>query len=167
MCVRETSLAGPTPPADPTPARTSALEILVRVERGAFASILLEHHEARLGDRRDAALLHQLVLGVLRRRSVLDHVIDRVSRRGTASIDLPVRVLLRLGVFGLLYLDRVPDFATVNSAVDLAKAVGHGRAAGFVNGVLRSVARRREELLPPVPGVGDLAGLALFHSHPR
>ncbi|MDX1388768.1 MAG: MFS transporter, partial [Acidobacteriota bacterium] len=70
------------------PARERAFEILLRVETDdAFASRLLDHHERALPDARESALLHEIVLGVLRFRRVLDHVVARVSSRPPAEID--------------------------------------------------------------------------------
>lgn len=152
---------------DPGAAREAAFIILDRIERsGAWASALLQQAEPRLADARDAALLHEIVLGVLRRRSALDHAVARVSHRESERIDAAVRTALRIGVYGLMFLDRVPDFAAVDSAVTLARRhAGPGRG-GFVNGVLRAVARQGRALLPAPPRKGSIEGLALYHSHP-
>lgn len=148
--------------------RLEAFDILRRVESArAFAGILLEEREGRFPDPRDGALLHELVLGVLRRRAALDHALSQVSSRPLVEIDLEVLIALRLGAYALLYLDRVPDFAAVTTSVDLVRAAGRKAAAGFANGVLRQVARRGAALLPPAPGAGDAAALALHASHPE
>lgn len=81
-------------------------------------------------------------------------------------MDLAVRTVLRIGVYELLVLDRIPDFAAVASAVDLIKHRGGRGQAAFVNAVLRRVARNGRALLPPAPAAGDIPGLALHHSHP-
>jgi 16S rRNA (cytosine967-C5)-methyltransferase len=81
-------------------------------------------------------------------------------------MDPEVRVAARIGAYGLLFLDRVPDFAAVNSAVELIRSAGKRPAVGFVNAILRAVARKGEELLPARPAEGEAAALALFHSHP-
>ena len=148
-------------------ARPLALEILLRVEQsGAFASILLDRYESRLTDPREKALLHELVLGVLRRRAALDHAIASAASRPLASMDPDLRAALRIGAYGLLFLDRVPHFAAVDSGVELVKGRGHPQRAGFVNGVLRSIARSGRRSLPPPPRRGDVAALALSQSHP-
>jgi 16S rRNA (cytosine967-C5)-methyltransferase len=157
----DTAAAGLSP-------RAVAIEILLRVEQaGAYASVLLDHREPRFGDGRDAALLHELVLGVLRRRATLDAVVAACASRPPERMDPAVRAALRLGAYELLYLDRVPAFASVNNAVELTKRAGRRAAAGFVNGILRAVASRGRELLPDPPQRGDLPGLALFHSQPE
>ncbi len=150
------------------PARERAFEILLRVETDdAFASRLLDHHESALEDARESALLHEIVLGVLRFRRVLDHALAQVSNRPPAEIDPDVRVALWIGAYALLYLDRVPDFAAVHSAVELVKARGLRSATGFVNGVLRALSRSGASVLPARPERGDIAGLSTYHSHPE
>ena len=100
------------PRTEPGGPREEAYRILLRVETaGAFAGILLERAVPAVRDPRDAALLHELVMGVLRNRALLDHAAGRVSRRPFESIDPELRVALRIGVYSLLFLDRVPGYA--------------------------------------------------------
>jgi 16S rRNA (cytosine967-C5)-methyltransferase len=152
--------------ADRPDARTEALRILRRVEEGgAYASVLLEAApEPR--EPRDRGLLQELVLGVLRRRTILDHVLGQAASRPTEAMDPPVRSVLRIGAYSLLFLERIPDFAAVDASVELARKTRLRSSLGFINGVLRQVARRRHELLPPPPTRGDVEGLALWASHP-
>ncbi len=141
--------------------------MLLRVERsGAYASILLERLETGLEDRRERSLLHHTVLGVLRLRRQLDHALARVSDRPLERMQIEVRTALRIGAHALLFLDRVPDFAAVNACVALVAGSSAGKARGFVNAVLRSLARQGRRLLPPEPRPGDTVALALAHSHP-
>ena len=152
----------------PPTAREAAFEVLLRVElSGAYASVLLDAWESRLEDPRDGALLHETVLGVLRRQSLLDHLVAGVSSRASEKLDPEVRIALRVGAYGLFFLDRVPGFAAVDTAVDLVKSGPRHGAAGFVNGVLRALGRGGPELLPPTPEGDDVASLALYHAHPE
>ena len=147
--------------------RREAFAILRRVEEaGAYASALLEARAGSLADPRDVALLTEIVLGVLRRRAVVDHALASVSSRPMEAIDPPVRTALRIGAYSLLLLDRIPEFAAVDTAVELVRGAGLRAAAGFVNGVLRQIARDGKALLPEPPAEGDVPELALFHSHP-
>lgn len=156
----------PQDPPERSP-RSEALRILTRVEEtAAYADILLEAAEARQADRRDAALLHEIVLGVLRNRSRLDHVLAAASERPVEKMDGPVRNLLRIGAHSLLLLDRVPAFAAVDTAVELAKSSGGPGSASFVNAVLRRITREGARLLPAEPRAGDVEALALHRSHP-
>ncbi len=147
--------------------RREAFRILRRVEdAGAFASVLLETRSAEIRDPRDVALLTEIVLGVLRRRAPLDHAIAKAAARPVDQLDGAVLTAIRIGAYALLYLDRVPDHAAVDTAVALVKEAGWAKAAGFANGVLRKIARERSALEPPPPTVGDIEALALFRSHP-
>jgi 16S rRNA (cytosine967-C5)-methyltransferase len=120
-----------------SPARTAAFDILRQVERGGYASDLLR---AVPLDARDAGLASEIVFGVLRRRAQLDHLIERYSGR-SGKLDPEVRLALRMGVYQLRYLDRVPAHAAVSECVGLARRARKRSAAGFVNAVLRKVNR--------------------------
>ncbi len=133
-------------------ARYEAVSILVRVERDkAFADIALEHalDLARL-DPRDAALCTEIVYGTLRWRRHLDWRLAPYLKRPMAKLDPWVRALLRLTAYQLLFLDRVPQWAAVDEAVNLARLKSRARGpAEFVNAVLRALGRAAA--VPPVP----------------
>ncbi len=120
-----------------SPARTAAFDILHRVEQGGYASDLLR---AAPLDSRDAGLAGEIVFGVLRRRAQLDYLIERYSGR-RAKLDVEVRQALRMGIYQIRYLDRVPAHAAVGESVGLVKRARKHSAAGFVNAVLRKVNR--------------------------
>jgi len=123
----------------PAPARTLAFDILHRVETGAWASELLLAHSAGL-DPRDAGLASEIVFGVLRYRAQLDFLIEHYSGR-RRQLDSEVRIALRMGIYQVRYLARIPPHAAVSDAVDLVKRAHKRSAAGFVNAVLRQVDR--------------------------
>jgi 16S rRNA (cytosine967-C5)-methyltransferase len=124
----------------PALSRTIAFEILLRVEGGGYASDLLMQRTAGI-DSRDAGLASQIVFGVLRYRAQLDYLIEHYS--GSArKLDIEVRTALRMGVYQLRWLERVPAHAAVADAVELVKRARKRSAAGFVNAVLRKVDRR-------------------------
>src|SRR5262249_20376834 len=101
-----------------SPARSLAFEILLAVERGGFASDLLAARSAPL-DSRDAGLASQIVLGVLRYRAQLDYLIEHYSGKPAGRLDLEVRLALRMGIYQLRYLERVPAHAAVSESVQL------------------------------------------------
>lgn len=150
-------------------ARTIAFEVLRRVdEGGAFASRALDAALASAGrlEPREAGLATELVYGTLRRALTLDLALAPHSRRPVAALDPAARVALRLGAYQLLYL-ATPAHAAVGETVALAKAVDHGRAAGYVNAVLRALARD-PRLPPPPPLAEDPAGhVAVAEALPR
>jgi 16S rRNA (cytosine967-C5)-methyltransferase len=122
-----------------SPARAVALETLATVASGAYASDELKKRTQSLAAR-DAALATQLVFGCLRYQKQLDHLIFIYSGRDPASLDEPVRLALRLAIFQIRYLERIPPRAAVNESVEFVKRRVRS-AAGFVNAVLRKVNR--------------------------
>src|SRR3954452_11977724 len=153
-----------TPPV--APARRCAYAVLRRVfEDGAWADRALRGEAERLSlDPRDLGLATRLAYGAVQRRATLDHVIERLAGRRVERLDPPVIAALRLGVFQLAYLDRVPAHAAVGESVQLAKAHSRG-GAGLVNAVLRRAAREARPLIDALPEATPEAA-ALRHSHP-
>ncbi|HLJ14195.1 MAG TPA: transcription antitermination factor NusB [Bryobacteraceae bacterium] len=123
-----------------SPARTTAFQILLRVDGGGYASDLLLAQPAGL-DSRDAGLASEIVFGVLRYQAQLDYLIGYFSGRPSVRLDSEVRIALRMAIYQLRYLDRIPPHAAVTDSVDLVKRAGKRSAAGFVNAVLRKVTR--------------------------
>ena len=110
------------------------------VESGGFAADLLLAQSVGL-DSRDAGLAASIVMGVLRYRAQLDYLIAHFSGRGLAKVDLEVKVALRMGIFQLRYLDRIPAHAAVGASVELIKRARKRSATGFANAILRKVTR--------------------------
>ena len=135
----------------PLNARTFAFDVLEAVEHGGFADDLLR---AKSLDAQEANLANELVFGVLRHRGQLDHLISHYSGRA-GKLDKEVRIALRLGIYQLRYLDRVPPHAAVSTSVDLVKRARKASAVGFVNAVLRKVNR------DPITFPSDAVSLSL------
>ncbi len=163
------------------PARQAAYEALRMVDTArADLPAALAARRDRLADERDRALTAEIVTGTLRWRGTLDHLIEHFARRRIAQLDPEVVDILRLSLYQLLHLDRVPAAAIVDDAVDLTRGAGKRSATGFVNAVLRAVSRARGQLpLPPRPDGPDrpdpgspeweaaLDYLSITQSHPR
>ena len=142
----------------------AAFKILQQVESGAFSSVLLAAEEPRL-QAVDRALCHELVLGVLRWQLLLDRVVEHFSKRRVESLDLPVRIALRLGLYQLRYLTRIPASAAVNESVNLVRMARLSSAAAFVNAVLRRAAREAD--YDPAAEISDpIEKIAVRTSHP-
>jgi 16S rRNA (cytosine967-C5)-methyltransferase len=120
-----------------SPARLAAFEILQLVETGSYASELLLRRTADL-DKRDAGLASEIVFGSLRYQAQLDFLISQHTRK---KLDLAVGVALRMGIYQLRHLDRVPSHAIVTESVELVKRAKKRSAAGFVNAILRKINR--------------------------
>jgi 16S rRNA (cytosine967-C5)-methyltransferase len=155
------------------PARTAALHALrsISAHRVDLPAALV-HARQRLTDDRDRALTAEIVTGTLRWQRSLDYLIEHFARRPVARLDADVLLILRLSLYQLLHLDRVPASAVVDDAVDMTRGAQKRSAAGFVNAVLREILRNRHRLpLPvrPADGSNPAAAvdyLGITHSHP-
>jgi 16S rRNA (cytosine967-C5)-methyltransferase len=160
-----------------SPARTIAFEVLHRVEaEGAYASDVLH---AELGSRvssENAALATEITFGVLRWRRLLDFLLDRQLKKPVAQLDLPVALALRVGLYQLRFLERVPARAAVNESVELVKRARKSSAASLVNAVLRRASAENPEV-PAAADAGQIERLipadlpladrlGILHSHP-
>lgn len=149
-----------------SPSRIAAFDILYRVEAaGAYASNLLVSNRHDDLSREDRALLNELTLGVLRWRGSLDFLIELYSKREISKIDLEVVIALRLGLYQMRYLTRVPAHAAINESVNLMKLHKKLSAASMVNAVLRSA--QRDADTSPYNQIKDpVQKLAVETSHP-
>jgi 16S rRNA (cytosine967-C5)-methyltransferase len=149
--------------------RTVAAEILLKVEaQKSYADRLLDHAlKTHALSGQDRALLTQLVYGALRWRGKIDWLLGKLVHRPLADMDGYLRNLLRLTVYQLLFLDRVPSYAAVNEGVELAKRYGGASAGGLVNAVGRRLLREGDSLAKLDPGAGLVERLSVSWSHPE
>ncbi len=150
--------------------RALALEILHRIQsRNIYPHISLdtilkrEPHLTRL----DRAFITDLIYGVLRWRDRIDWVIGQFSKYELDQMEPTLLNILRLGVYQLLFLTKVPDSAAVNESVNLAKSSQPPWVVPFVNGLLRTIARGRESISYPDPETDLVGHISIFHSHPQ
>lgn len=128
--------------------RETAFQILYQVlEEGEYSHLVLAKilKEEADADKRDRAFVTRLVEGTLERLLTLDYMLNQVSKTPVNKMKPVIRTILRMSVYQLRFMDSVPDSAVCNEAVKLAKTKGFHGLSGFVNGVLRNAARRREE----------------------
>lgn len=147
-----------------SPARLAAFEILNRVQEGAYSSILLANENVDLKTE-DRALCYELVLGVLRRQIFLDALIEHYASRKTEKLDLPVLISLRLALYQLRFLTRIPESAAVNESVNLIHHARLRSATAFVNATLRR-AIREKEYEPSTIAKNDIERVSIQTSHP-
>ena len=151
-------------PANP---RQAACNVLNRIRKeGGYADQLMDR-ELAAGQLSgpDRGLFAELVFGVLRRQGTLDHILGQLLDQPLAKLEPLVLILLRVGLYQLACLDRIPESAAVNETVKLAKQ-SIPRASGLVNAVLRSYLRRREQITFPDPLTEPATAIAARHSHP-
>ena len=148
-----------------TDARVAAADCLADLREGDLLDVAFERRVQSL-DARDRRWVQELVWGMLRRRSMLDAVLDARVKGGTVRLDADVADLLRLGADQLLHMGSVPPYAAIAQTVELVK-VRHGQGAGgLANAVLRRIDRERDQLGVPTPA-DPIDALALEFGHPR
>lgn len=150
-------------------AREVAMKTLVACEKqGAWSDGYLKKAVRDGGlDRRDAALATRLCFGVLQNRLLLDWYLGRYSKTPLNKLDVHMRQNLRLAVYQILMMDKIPDSAAVNEAVNLTRNyVRNPRAAGMANGILRSFLREKDALSLPEGG-NAAETLSIRYSHPQ
>ena len=133
-----------------TDSRVAAYNVLKAVEHdGAYSPKVLdiEIKKAQLS-RADASFVSALVYGTLEKQHLLDYYIEAMLVRREDKIGLEARIVLRMAAYQLLFMDKVPDFSAINEAVELIKSE-KPKKAGFVNGVLRSLTRQKDNVILP------------------
>jgi 16S rRNA (cytosine967-C5)-methyltransferase len=149
-------------------ARTAAFEILLRVQReDSYATDLLHSASLTKLSSRDHGLATELVMGVLRWQSLLDQRLAAASSQKVERLDTEVLAALRLGVYQLQFLTRVPAHAAIFESVELVKAARKRSAASFVNAVLRKIAATgAEEAFAQIGESPNAIALAQSAAHP-
>ncbi|MBA4538094.1 16S rRNA (cytosine(967)-C(5))-methyltransferase RsmB [Bacillus aquiflavi] len=145
--------------------RETALELLESVEKNQSYSNLLLNAAIKKNqfNSRDAALLTEITYGTLQRRMTLDFFLKPFLKR--EKINNWVLHLLRITLYQMIYLNKIPERAAIYEAVEIAKKRGHKGIASFVNGVLRSIQR---EGVPTLKSIEDpIERLSIETSHPR
>jgi 16S rRNA (cytosine967-C5)-methyltransferase len=144
-----------------SPARIAAFEILSRIEKEeAFSSVLLPQYENDLSPQ-DRGLCHTLTLGILRKQIGLDRAIAVFSKG--KKLDPAVKIALRIGLYQLLFLDKVPDYSAINESVNLVQYAKKTSAKGFVNAILRRATRESINF----EFANDVEKISVETSHPQ
>jgi 16S rRNA (cytosine967-C5)-methyltransferase len=150
------------------PSRENALKALRRTETAlSFPKLLFgQPVELTIEQERDRAFIYQIVMGTLRHRGALDWALEKLRGAPLDELTPWIRNILRMGLYQILYLDRVPKSAAVDESVKLAKKYGHRGTAGLVNAVLRNA--QREALLNSVASLGEQSpdDISVKYSHP-
>ncbi len=129
--------------------RKIALLALYDIEyNGAYSNMALKNHITDDIKRQDKALITTLVYGVIRRKLTLDYIISKYSKIKIKKLSKYVLLILRMGVYQLYFMDKIPESAAVNESVELSKKYAL-KSSGFVNGILHSVIRGKDTLEYP------------------
>ena len=144
-----------------SPARWAAFEILLKIEtEKAFSSILLSRMAEKLAPD-DRALCHAITLGVLRKQIYLDVIIENYTNN--KKLDSAVKIALRVGLFQMIFLDKVPAYSAINESVNLVQKAKKTSAKGFVNAILRRAMREKFKF----KFSDEVERLSIETSHPR
>lgn len=148
--------------------RQAACETLLRIRKeGGFADRLIDSElSSGILSGPDRGLYAELVYGVLRRQGTLDHILQQLLEKPMVELDPLALVILRIGLYQLTCLDRIPESAAVNESVNLAKLITPG-TSGLINAVLRNYLRRRNTITFPDITTNPAAAIATKHSQPE
>ena len=149
-------------------AREIALKALYSIEKdGAYTNkALSDALDADGISVADKGFVTELIYGIISNKAAIDYIISKFSKVKIKKMTLWVLSILRMGIYQIYYMDKIPQSAACNEAVKLAKKYSHGAVAGFVNGVLRSAARAKEEF--SFPKTGDaVKDMSLEYSYPE
>ena len=125
--------------------RKTAFQVLLEVEeKGAYSNIALNRYLREAGDC-DPAFVRELTYGVIKNKYLLDFFLENFVKKGFKKLKTRDIVLLREGAYQILFMDSVPEYAAVSETVNLARKFARGRE-GFINGVLRNLAREKDRL---------------------
>lgn len=133
--------------------------------RQSYSNIALNNNIRKYGAEEDEGFIREIVYGVIENKLYLEYIIKKVSSLKLKKIHEKIYVILVMGVYQIYFMDRVPESAAVNEAVKLAKKYGNRGSVGFVNGLLRTIVRRKEELAD-VKIQDRKHNLSVRYSHP-
>jgi 16S rRNA (cytosine967-C5)-methyltransferase len=150
------------------PIREIALDILIKVENNqGYINVLVNDILKKNNiKKRDAAFIQEIVYGVVRNRIKIDWVISKFTSRKLKKIHLDIINIIRMGVYQILELSKIPEYAICNEGVQLAKKYSSKNIANFVNAILRNIIRRKEEIEWPDPQKNRAIYLSIIYSHP-
>jgi 16S rRNA (cytosine967-C5)-methyltransferase len=144
-----------------SPSRIAAFEILAKIEtEKSYSSVLLPIYEEKL-EPKDRALCHELTLGTLRKQIYLDKIIEKLTNG--KKLDSAVKIILRIALYQLIFLDKIPAHAAINDSVNLVQMAKKTSAKGFVNAILRKFTREKIEL----EFANEIEKISVETSHPR
>jgi 16S rRNA (cytosine967-C5)-methyltransferase len=151
------------------PARQSAVKILSRFDRSDSYIDKLIAHELKHIDfiPEDKALLTELINGVIRWKPKLDWILNGFYFGDYQKCLNIVKNSMRVGLYQIMMLDRIPDYAAINDAVEIVKAIQGQKTAGIVNGVLRNIARNQNNIRYPDTAQDEIYHYAVMHAHPK
>lgn len=149
-------------------AREVAVNILMEInEEGAYSNISIRRNLTNDISNVDQGLIRELVYGTLENMMYIDWIVRKFSKIRFNKISPVIKQILRMGIYQILFMDKIPDSAAVNEAVNLTKKNSHVGTHGFVNGVLRNVSRNKNNIILPDKNKNPIEYLTIKYSHPE
>lgn len=147
--------------------RELAMEILVDINKNkAYSNVSINKYLNKNIDSRDENLIRELVYGVVENQLYIDHIITKASKVKLKKIHHNILEILRIGIYQIIFMDKIPESAAVNEAVNLAKKYGHKGTIGYVNGLLRSIVRNKEKFMD-IDVEDKIDYISIKYSHPK
>jgi len=146
--------------------RELALQVLLKVEKGSYSNLELNAQFKKGIDSQDKKLAAELVYGVIKNRIRIDYIISKISNTSINKLDDFILNILRIGVYQIIFLDKIPPYAAVSESVNLAKKY-RKFSASFVNAVLRNIIRKLGEIEYPDEKNEPERFLSVYYSFPR
>ncbi|MEY8415696.1 16S rRNA (cytosine(967)-C(5))-methyltransferase RsmB [Tissierella praeacuta] len=147
--------------------REIALNILDDIfNNGAFSNIAINSNLDEGLSNKEEGFIREIVYGVLENDIYLDYIISRASKIKLKKIHPIILIILKIGIYQIIFMDRIPISAAVNESVNLAKKHGHKGTIGFVNGMLRNISRNKDEFMK-VEVKDKIDYISIKYSHPK
>lgn len=128
-------------------AREIAYKVLLDIEKNKnYSNMAINKHfkDVKISNQ-DRGLATEIIYGVIENKYYIDYMIDKLSKVKTNKMEIYVKTLLRMGIYQIMFLNSISDYAAVNETVNLAKKK-NSKVSGFINGILRNVIRQKEEI---------------------
>lgn len=148
-------------------ARETAMKILIDINKNkAYSNLILNKYLKDITEKKDENLIREVIYGVLENQIYIDYILSKASKIKIKKIHLNILEILRIGIYQIVFMDKIPDSAAVNESVKLAKKYGHKGTIGFTNGILRSITREKDKYLS-IDGDDKIRYISIKYSHPE
>ena len=148
-------------------AREIAYKVLLDIEKNKnYSNMAINKHfkDVKLSNQ-DRGLATEIIYGVIENKYYIDYMIDKLSKVKTNKMEIYVKILLRMGIYQIMFLNSISDYAAVNETVNLAKKK-NSKVSGFINGILRNVIRQKETI-GAIKVKDDIDYLAIKYSYDK
>lgn len=148
-------------------AREIAYKVLLDIEKNKnYSNMAINKHfkDVKLSNQ-DRGLATEIIYGVIENKYYIDYMIDKLSKVKTNKMEIYVKTLLRMGIYQIMFLNSISDYAAVNETVNLAKKK-NSKVSGFINGILRNVIRQKETI-GSIKVKDDIDYLAIKYSYDK